>query len=272
MRNLRKKNNYYSEESFHDEWAISISLDDIDVVGQFEGETSPEYKEAISLIGTIKGKEILNVGCGLGEEAVYLAMRGARVTAIDISKQMIEFTKKLAKRYDVENNIICYQMPLERLTLNKSSFDAVFGCNILHHVNIVNALQEVKRVLKPKGIGIFSEPLTYNPVINIYRVMADKVRTDHEHPLSYGDLNDINNIFPTMEHKEFQLFTLSIFVWFFLFERLHPNKVRYWKKIISEAEKYKYPFQILYTIDRFMLNFFPFLRRYCWVTVIKVQK
>jgi len=270
MRGLKKKQNYQSEEQLHNQWAQSVSLDEINIITQFQGVTSPEYKEVIKMIGNVKGKRILNLGCGLGEEAVYLAKLEAKVTAIDISNKMLSFTKRLALKYNVDN-ISYHRMSAEELIFDDALFDLVVGCNILHHVNIVKTINEVKRVLKKNGAAVFCEPLTYNPLINIYRAIADKVRTDHEHPLTYGDLERIRTIFPKMIHKEFQLFTLLIFVWFFIGERLHPNKVRYWKKIVTEAEKYKVPFKILHSFDKFILKVLPFLKRYCWITVIKVQ-
>lgn len=271
MLHIKKKQNNYTEEHFHDEWARSISIEEIDIKSQFEGDTSPEYKEAINQLGNVQGKTILNIGCGLGEEAVYLASKGAKVIALDISSEMLNFTKKLARKYKVDN-ITYHQMASENTLFKDASFDYIFGCNILHHVNIDKAIREAKRLLKPSGIAVFVEPLSYNPIINVYRIIASKVRTDHEHPLSNRDMKIIKKAFPNMQHKELQLFTLLIFVWFFLVERLHPNKTRYWKKIITEAEKYRVPFTILFNFDKVMLKFFPFLRRYCWITVIKVQK
>lgn len=271
MHHLNWKN-HQSEESFHDEWAKITRVEDIDVVAQFEGETSPEYREAVSLLGIIRGKKILNIGCGLGEEVVYLALKGANVVAIDISTEMLKFTKKLAKKYGVSKKVVYRHMSAEKLEFGSETFDLCFGCNILHHVNIDKAIKEIWRVLKPGGSAVFSEPLGYNSVINIYRVMACKVRTDHEHPLRFEDLNKIKNIFSNFDHREFQLFTLLIFIWFFLGERLHPNKVRYWKKIISESEKYGKVFTILYKIDRIVLKYIPYLKKYCWITIIKVQK
>ncbi len=271
MRGLTKKKNLKSEEHFHDEWAESVSIQDIDVIAQFEGITSPEYKEVIKSIGKIKGKKVLNIGCGLGEEDVYLARLGAKVTAIDISQKMIETTKKLAIRYNVGKNIIYFKQSVETMSFKDKSFDAIVGCNILHHVNIKKTIREVQRVLKPKGVAVFVEPLAYNPVINIYRAIAHKVRTDYEHPLVIDDILDIKKIFPKTTHKEFHLFTLFIFIWFFVVERQHPNKVRYWKKIISEAKKYDKAFSLLYSLDKKLLVF-PFIKRYCWVSVITSQK
>ena len=272
MRGLIKKKNNKSEEHFHDEWALGVSAKEINAFAPFTGPTSPEYKEAVQMLGSLKGKKVLNTGCGLGEETVYMASKGAKVVAIDISKEMLRKTKELAKRYNVVDRITFKQMSAEKLLWKSNTFDLVFGCNILHHVNLVKMVKEVKRVLKKDGVAVFSEPLAYNPFINVYRVMASKVRTDHEHPLMHEDFVSIKKIFPKMSHKEFQLSTLLIFVWFFIGERQHPNKTRYWKKIITEAKKYKKPFQALYGLDKVLLKVFPFLRKYCWVSVIRVQK
>lgn len=267
-----KKRNYLTEEQFHNSWAKSISIKDIDVIAQFEGTTSPEYKEAIKLLEDVRGRKVLVLGCGQGEEAVYLAILGAKVTAIDISEEMLKITKKLAKKFNVDKRIEYKKMSTEKLLFKPKSYDKILGCNLLHHVDIIKTVNEVRKILKTNGIAVFFEPLVYNPIINIYRSMANEVRTDNEHPLSYKDLKNIKKIFPDIEHKEFQLFTLIIFLWFFIWERLHPNKVRYWKKIINESEKYKTSFTLLYFLDKIVLNIFPFLRRYCWVTVIKLKK
>ena len=272
MRSLMKKRNYLTEEHFHDEWALNTPIGEINVVAQFKGTTSPEYKGAVRFLGNVKGKKILNLGCGLGEEAVYLAILGAKVYAIDISTQMLEFTRKLARRYKVGKRITYHHMSAENLKFDDNMFDGVLGCSILHHVNTVKAVKEVKRTLKPGGVAVFLEPLAYNPVINIYRTMASEVRTDHEHPLTYKDIEKIRKVFPNLIHKEFQLLTLLIFIWFFIGEQLHPNKVRYWKKIITEGNKYKKTFKLLYGIDNMLLNIVPFFRRLCWVTVMKVRK
>ncbi len=272
MQGIKKKKNNKSEEEFHDEWALSVKPSEIDVIKQFEGITSPEYKRAIELLGPIKDKYILNLGCGLGEEAVYLAIKGANVMAIDISQKMLDMTKKLAKRYRVQKRIKYHKVSAEKLDFKTNNFDFVLGCNILHHVDITKSIKEVKRVLKPNGVAVFSEPLTYNPIINVYRVIANKVRTDHEHPLSNDNLKLVSKYFPKTEHEEFHFTTLLIFLWFYFVKRYNPNKIRYWKKIISDADKYKLSFKVLYWLDNEILWTFPFLRKYCWVTVIKSIK
>lgn len=76
------------EEEFHDEWAISENIDDIDVISIFESFLSFENKFIVSQMGNLKGKKILDVGAGLGESSVYFALKGAEVFYNDISPKM----------------------------------------------------------------------------------------------------------------------------------------------------------------------------------------
>jgi SAM-dependent methyltransferase len=169
--------------------------------------------------------------------------------------------------------LVFKKMDAEDLKFPNEYFDLIFGNSVLHHLdNLERASKELKRVLKKGGKGVFLDPLAYNPVINIYRKMAMGVRTHHEHPLTYDDLETIKNHFKSLKHREMHLFTLLIFCSFFLIERVHPNQARYWKKIIQEGRKYKGAFNVLYAIDRVVLNIFPFLRKYCWVIIVEVNK
>src|SRR5258708_23470253 len=94
------------EEHFHDEWAKSIDINDLCVYEAFEGPVSPEYRLAIKLLGDLKNKKILNIGCGAGEESIYLVQNGAKVWGTDLSKGMIEVGKKLAKKFKIKKNLV----------------------------------------------------------------------------------------------------------------------------------------------------------------------
>ena len=62
--------------------------------------------------------------------------------------------------------------------------------------------------------------------------------------------------------------TLWIFVKFYLFDRIHPNEKRYWKKILEDHRKLEKTYKKLERLDRLVLKLFPFLKRYCWNIVI----
>lgn len=267
MRANRNKN----EEEFHDNWARMTNSEEILVERYFTSPTAVECKYILQKAGQIKGKNILDLGCGLGEASVWFALQGANVIALDVSSGMLDCVKKLRKKFKVEKSIILIKSEAEKIPLQNESVDLVFGGNILHHTDIVAVSREVKRVLKFKGKAFFVEPLAYNPLINLYRKLAKDVRSRMERPFTFKDIDTLSHGFSKVEHREFQLFTTLIFVWFFLGEGLNPSKVRYWRKFISDGEKYKNYFSFLSKIDNLVLTI-PFLKRYCWNTVIELSK
>jgi SAM-dependent methyltransferase len=217
-------------------------------------------------LGDVRGKHILELGCGAGEASVYFAKLGAEVTATDISAGMLKVVEDVAKRHDVAvatRQIFSHQLPFDDAT-----FDIVYAANLLHHVELEPTLVEVKRVLKKGGIFVSWDPLAHNPLINIYRSMATEVRTDDEHPLKISDLERFRAFFPVVEYDATWLLTLWIFLRFYMIERVDPNKERYWKKILVEHERLDKTFRRLERVDRLLLGLFPFLKRYCWNIVI----
>ena len=258
------------EKEYHDRWAAGIDVDSLLVRESYEACTAAEGRFAFESLSPVAGKRILDLGCGAGESSVYFAGHGARVDAVDISPEMIEVARKLAAKHGVK--IDARTALAETLPFPDGSFDAVFGNGVLHHVDLLPALKEIRRVLKPGGKAAFIEPLKHNPLIDVYRRLAAGNRTPTEFPLGFGDFKRIRTVFPKLEHKEFWLFTLYLFVHFFAIERVSPAKARYWKKIIEEADRYAWLYEPLKRLDDRVLAWLPFLGRYCWNTVIVVEK
>jgi hypothetical protein len=80
----------HAEEIFHDEWAASVDVAKINVRQMNEACTTPEMRYIRRALGDLKGRTLLDVGCGLGEASVYFALLGAEVTATDISPGMCD--------------------------------------------------------------------------------------------------------------------------------------------------------------------------------------
>lgn len=261
------------ERNFHDAWAKNINPHEINFKEAFNAQTAVENLYALEKFGDIKGKKILDLGCGMGDASVYFASRGAEVYAVDISPEMIKLVMRLAKLNGFGKLIHAKVMAAEKLNFKNNYFDYVFGNGVLHHVDYDVALGEVWHILRKEGTAIFVEPLAHNPVINLYRKIADKVRTPTETPLEYQNLNKLSSAkFSKSYHHEFHLFTLLIFLWFYLIEKTNPNKERYWKKIIDDSEKIKIPFTLLNKIDNLVFYIFPFLRKFAWNTVLIYEK
>ncbi|MDL1872057.1 class I SAM-dependent methyltransferase [Deltaproteobacteria bacterium PRO3] len=259
-----------SEEAFHDEWAKSMDLNEILVRESFEASTALENQYALEQMGEMKGRRILELGCGAGEGSVYFALQGAEVVATDISNGMVEVVSRVAEKYGVK--VDAHRMTAEKIDYADGSFDFVYGNGVLHHVDFRKAVQEAARVLKPGGKAVFIEPLSYNPIINIYRHIARTVRTPDERPFRFKDLKEMYPYFSTGTHREFWFFTLWIFIYFYLIERANPAKERYWKKVIKDAPKFSRTFAFLNALDKLFLKVFPPLRYFCWNTVIVLTK
>ncbi len=258
------------EAAFHDEWASAEDPAKIPVLESFEACTAPENRHIRQWLGDVRGLSLLELGCGCGEAAVYFALAGARVTATDLSPGMLELTKRVAAHHHV--TLETAVSTSEKLPFPDDSFDIVYGANVLHHSDIRAALAEVRRVLKPGGRACFWDPLAGNPAINVYRRMANKVRTTDEHPLTRGDLKLFKSYFTSVHQQYFWFCTLLIFAKFYLVDRIHPNQERYWKKIIHEADRLKPLYTQLSRWDRTLLKRVPFLRWFCWNVAVCVRK
>lgn len=111
------------------------------------------------------GMKVLELGCGTGYFTAELARTGARVTAIDISSELLQIalTQRPAANvsYEVANAYA--------LTYSTASFNSVVGSSVLHHLEVESALREIYRVLKPAGTIHFTEPNMMNPQIALQK-------------------------------------------------------------------------------------------------------
>ena len=164
------------ETEFHDDWAASTPASEVRVRECFDALTAVENRFILGQMGPLAGKLVLDVGSGLGESSVYLALRGAQVTMVDISPGMINKAKEVGLHYGV--HLEGTPAVGEFLPVGDGEFDIVYTANTIHHVtDRKQFFGEIRRVLKPGGKFYSFDPLAYNPVINVYRRLANEVRT-----------------------------------------------------------------------------------------------
>jgi ubiquinone/menaquinone biosynthesis C-methylase UbiE len=114
----------------------------------------------------VKGKRILVVGCGFGEDAIRLALMGGEVEAIDISPDMIEICRERAARIP-GCQVNFRTLPVEYLDYPDDHFDMVVCLLVMHHVDIPVSMEHLRRVAKPDGFFICQEPYMYGPLQKI---------------------------------------------------------------------------------------------------------
>jgi 2-polyprenyl-3-methyl-5-hydroxy-6-metoxy-1,4-benzoquinol methylase len=131
-----------------------------------------EYR--FGVMGSLEGKRVLDVGCGDGSNAVLLALRGARVTGIDLSPKTVELARRRAEANGVGDMVEFICSPIETAPLPEQYFDIVWGDSILHHVleDLDPVLSSLMRSLKPDGLFVFAEPVNLCASLRRLRMMV----------------------------------------------------------------------------------------------------
>lgn len=208
-------------------------------------------RPAFGQIGDVRGKDVLDYGCGHGMAAVVLARRGARVTGFDLSSGYVDEARQRAEANGVA--IRFQQADAEHLPFEDQSFDAVWGCAILHHLDLDRAGRELRRVLRPGGIAVFCEPWGGNPLLNFARrrlPYPGKGHTPDEHPLRSNDLAPLRAIFPRLAVRGFQFLGML-------------RRVLYRQPIAGDC---------LDRWDATLLSRFPVLEKWCRYVVLTLQR
>jgi 2-polyprenyl-6-hydroxyphenyl methylase/3-demethylubiquinone-9 3-methyltransferase len=121
--------------------------------------------------GSLKGKKILDVGCGGGILAESLAKEGAIVVGIDMAEASLEVAKLhlLESNYDIDYKQILVE---EFADSNPESFDVVCCLEMLEHVpdpkSVINACSKLVK----KGGEVFLSTLNRNPKSYLFAIVG----------------------------------------------------------------------------------------------------
>ena len=143
--------------------------------------------------GILTGKNVLEVGCGMGTHAGMISQVGAFLTAIDITGKAVATTKQRFEMFKLRGQIS--QADCEELPFSDESFDSVWSWGVIHHSTVTEAcLGEITRVLRPGGRimlmvyykpsivyylncglirGVLGGQLMYHSLKEIYRTASD---------------------------------------------------------------------------------------------------
>jgi SAM-dependent methyltransferase len=134
----------------------------------FEAITTPCAARLVKWAGVRSGQTVLDVACGTGVVSVTAARIGARVTALDLTPELLERARENARIAAVE--IDWHEGDVEKLPFANAAFDVVlseFGHIFAPRPEV--AIGEMLRVLKPGGTIAFS---TWPPELFVGRVFG----------------------------------------------------------------------------------------------------
>jgi len=96
----------------------------------------------------LKGKLVLDVGCGMGRFAEVATRWGARVVGVDLSAAAEVAAKNLADR-----DFVAFQADVFALPFAPESFDIIYSIGVLHHTpDCEAAVKALDKYLKPGGL------------------------------------------------------------------------------------------------------------------------
>jgi ubiquinone/menaquinone biosynthesis C-methylase UbiE len=115
-----------------------------------------EEKAIFDLAGDLRGRRVLDIGCGDGSYSISACKQGARVVGVDLSASMLEIARHRGQ--DCRRAIEWCLSSAEALPFDSATFDLVIGVTALCLVEDPHrAVQEAARVLCPRGRLIIGE-------------------------------------------------------------------------------------------------------------------
>lgn len=164
------------------------------------------------LVRDVRGKAVLDVGCGLGDDAILLACQGAaRVLAVDISPRSIEVARRRARCAGVDDRVEFVCAPFETLALPERTFDLVWGDGVLHHLipELDGVLAALRRSARPGARFVFIEPVSFLRALRWLRrkVPIHTDATPDERPLERPELAIVARHLPGVALRHYGLFS-----------------------------------------------------------------
>jgi malonyl-CoA O-methyltransferase len=151
----------------------------------YDGEKNPliALEESITLdvIGNVRNKRVLDVGCGTGRYCELLARKRAKVVGIDPSSKMLEYAKRKVTpdcKFELRLGSI------ENTGLPERYFDVVVcALTVGHLLELEPAMREVSRIIKTKGRLVVSDmhPYWFVAGYNYVKVL-DRNRQEYRIP------------------------------------------------------------------------------------------
>jgi demethylmenaquinone methyltransferase/2-methoxy-6-polyprenyl-1,4-benzoquinol methylase len=116
----------------------------------------PLLRTVVQTLGLPAGSRGLDVGCGIGLQALLLAEAvgsDGHVTGLDLSPALLHYAEKIVRHAGLSGRISCQEGDLNRLPFDDDTFDWIWSADCVGYPvsNLLPVLLELRRVVKPGG-------------------------------------------------------------------------------------------------------------------------
>jgi ubiquinone/menaquinone biosynthesis C-methylase UbiE len=119
-------------------------------------DTASPLEYAFHLLDTVRGRTVVDLGCGSGLNTVILARLGARLFSIDSSAANLDLTRQRARAHGANRVTLVHSIGTA-IPMADASADLVLCSSILQYPTPVSVARQIRRVLKPGGRAVFHE-------------------------------------------------------------------------------------------------------------------
>ncbi len=184
--------------------------------GRIIAEQMNQNHEPLTMWGLAKvkiasGDVILDVGCGGGKTVNTLAQSApkGKVFGIDHSEDMVDYSKKMNKELIDQNRVQIIQGSVMKMGFPNDYFNLVTACETYYFwPNFGDALEEIKRVLKPGGKLLLVNEMVLDGVFEVEH--AKLIAETH---VCLIPIEEIRNVMQSIGFVEVQIFTKSESPW-----------------------------------------------------------
>lgn len=160
----------------------------------------PWYQLILKMIDPVlhelKGKRILEVGCGLGGFCINIASKGGKVIGLDVSSSAIYTAKKLAIQSGVPNQLDFVIGDAQFLPFKGQTHDLVICSETLEHVtNYEKAFSEIVRVINKSGHLCITVPNLLSTLFFEYVVLLLIGQPQYAKKFAYVEKEHIFHLF-----------------------------------------------------------------------------
>jgi 2-polyprenyl-3-methyl-5-hydroxy-6-metoxy-1,4-benzoquinol methylase len=164
-----------------------------------------DVRKIIPLLKERKVWKVLDLGCGVGRHSLLLAKAGFNITAMDGSKNGINFLTREASLAGVVIDTTLSEMTT--LSYDNTTFDYVLAWNVIYHGDlsvVTRVISEITRVLKPGGLFQWTMLSKRNDEIKTgikiaHNTYINREMSDKNHPHFYCNFHELASLFTGYE-------------------------------------------------------------------------